>query len=120
MLFAFQSWSLTWETTILDAEFFERFLALTGWLPQMLGFVVPQFEQLFKDMGDALPLPTRIVMGLGDAFRQYGWGIAIGFAGGGHHGAAQLAVVGDGAARHHPGGVAQDRGAARVQVGQRA
>ena len=32
-------------------------LSLVG----MLGFVVPQFEKLFKDMGDALPLPTRIV-----------------------------------------------------------
>ncbi|WP_333706001.1 type II secretion system F family protein [Ottowia beijingensis] len=46
----------------------------------MLGFVVPQFKTLFSDLGDGLPLPTRIVMGLGDAFRQYGWGIAIGFA----------------------------------------
>ncbi|MCA0439266.1 MAG: type II secretion system F family protein [Proteobacteria bacterium] len=38
----------------------------------MLGFVVPQFEKLFTDMGDALPLPTRIVMEMGHAFRQYG------------------------------------------------
>ena len=38
----------------------------------MLGFVVPQFEKLFTDMGDALPLPTRLVMGLGHAFTQYG------------------------------------------------
>ena len=41
-------------------------------LVAMLGFVVPQFEQLFKDMGDALPLPTRIVMLLGQGFRNYG------------------------------------------------
>lgn len=38
----------------------------------MLGFVVPQFEKLFTDMGDALPLPTRLVMELGQAFRSYG------------------------------------------------
>ena len=38
----------------------------------MLGFVVPQFEKLFKDMGDALPLPTQIVMKLGHAFSDYG------------------------------------------------
>lgn len=38
----------------------------------MLGFVVPQFEKLFNDMGDALPLPTRLVMGLGHAFTSYG------------------------------------------------
>lgn len=44
----------------------------------MLGFVVPQFEKLFSDMGDALPAPTRFVMGLGQAFTQYGLYIAIG------------------------------------------
>jgi general secretion pathway protein F len=42
----------------------------------MLGFVVPQFEKLFTDMGDALPLPTRLVMGLGHAFTQYGLVVA--------------------------------------------
>lgn len=46
-------------------------------LVAMLGFVVPQFEQLFKDMGDALPLPTRIVMEMGQAFQAYGWAIAL-------------------------------------------
>ena len=43
----------------------------------MLGFVVPQFEKLFSEMGDALPTPTRLVMGLGKAFTQYG--LVIGF-----------------------------------------
>lgn len=38
----------------------------------MLGFVVPQFEKLFTDMGDALPLPTRLVMHLGKGFQDYG------------------------------------------------
>jgi hypothetical protein len=42
VLFSFQSYQLTWETTILDTHFFERFLAITGWLPKALGFVVPQ------------------------------------------------------------------------------
>jgi hypothetical protein len=41
MLFAFQSWSLTWETTILSPAFFEGFLQVTGWLPRALGFPVP-------------------------------------------------------------------------------
>lgn len=44
----------------------------------MLGFVVPQFKTLFAGMGDGLPLPTRIVMGLGDGFRDYGWALGIG------------------------------------------
>ena len=46
-------------------------------LVAMLGFVVPQFEKLFTDMGDALPLPTRIVMELGHGFRHYGLFIGI-------------------------------------------
>lgn len=42
VLFSFQAYQLTWETTILDARFFEHFLAITGWLPEALGFVVPE------------------------------------------------------------------------------
>ena len=45
-------------------------------LVAMLGFVVPQFEKLFNDLGDALPLATRIVMQLGRGFRE--WGLVIG------------------------------------------
>jgi len=41
LLFSFQAFQLTWETTILDAQFFERFLQITGWLPGQLGFPVP-------------------------------------------------------------------------------
>jgi general secretion pathway protein F len=44
----------------------------------MLGFVVPQFRQLFNDMGDALPMPTVIVMWVGDAFTRYGLFIGAG------------------------------------------
>ena len=44
----------------------------------MLGFVVPQFETLFKGMGDALPTPTRIVMTVGHAMTDYGVYIGIG------------------------------------------
>lgn len=48
-------------------------------LVAMLGFVVPQFEKLFTDMGDALPLPTRIIMMLGHGFKSYGLylGVAV-------------------------------------------
>lgn len=49
-------------------------------LAAMLGFVVPQFETLFKDMGDALPAPTRFVMVLGQVFTHYGWALALGTA----------------------------------------
>ncbi len=45
----------------------------------MLGFVVPQFESLFVDMGQALPLLTQIVINAGDAVRD--WGLLITFIG---------------------------------------
>jgi general secretion pathway protein F len=46
-------------------------------LVAMLGFVVPQFEKLFTDMGDALPMPTRIIMVLGHGFKEYGLALGI-------------------------------------------
>lgn len=46
-------------------------------LVAMLGFVVPQFETLFKDMGDALPAATLFVMRLGQLFTEYGWAALI-------------------------------------------
>ena len=39
----------------------------------LLVFVVPQFAQMFADMGQTLPLPTRIVIGTGDFVRGYWW-----------------------------------------------
>lgn len=42
----------------------------------LLMFVVPQFKQLFADLGAALPLPTQIVIGIGDTFRSYWWVLA--------------------------------------------
>ena len=47
----------------------------------MLGFVVPQFESLFEDMGEALPLPTRMVVAAGNLVGEWGWLIALGTVG---------------------------------------
>lgn len=47
----------------------------------MLGFVVPEFEALFEDMGDALPLLTEMVIGMGDIIAAWGWlllGLTVG------------------------------------------
>ena len=41
----------------------------------LLVFVVPQFSQMFEDMGQALPLPTQIVVATGDLLRDYWWAI---------------------------------------------
>lgn len=43
----------------------------------MLGFVVPQFEGLFSDLGDALPMPTRMIVSLGHFVGAWGWLVAL-------------------------------------------
>ncbi len=40
-------------------------------LALILGFVVPQFRELFSDLGDALPALTRTVVAAGDAFAAH-------------------------------------------------
>lgn len=43
----------------------------------MLGFVVPQFEALFEDMGEALPLLTRMVVDAAEFIKVYGWLLVV-------------------------------------------
>jgi len=39
----------------------------------LLGYVVPQFAEMFESAGEALPVSTRITIGVGEALRSYGW-----------------------------------------------
>ena len=48
-------------------------------LAAMLLFVVPQFETIYTNLGGQLPLPTRILLGVSEAFRSYWYIFAIGF-----------------------------------------
>lgn len=43
----------------------------------LLGYVVPQFTELFEGVGQVLPLPTRITIATGEFLQQYGWIIAL-------------------------------------------
>ncbi|MFH0828313.1 MAG: type II secretion system F family protein [Candidatus Omnitrophota bacterium] len=43
----------------------------------LLVFVVPGLITMFKDMGQVLPLPTRILIGASDFLRYYGWLLAV-------------------------------------------
>jgi general secretion pathway protein F len=43
----------------------------------MLGFVVPQFESMFADMGEALPTITRMVIGAANFIESYGLLMAL-------------------------------------------
>ncbi|WP_326539141.1 DUF2868 domain-containing protein [Pseudorhodoferax sp.] len=46
--FSLRAYRLTWETTLLTPEFFVRFVQLTGWLPQRLGFAMPDAATLLQ------------------------------------------------------------------------
>lgn len=48
----------------------------------MLGLVVPQFQELFDDMGDGLPLLTVIIIGAADFVKAWFWLLALMIAGG--------------------------------------
>lgn len=43
----------------------------------MLTFVVPQFTEMFESAGQALPLPTQIVVGLAEGLQSYWWLLAL-------------------------------------------
>jgi general secretion pathway protein F len=43
----------------------------------LLGFVVPRFAQIFEEAGKELPLPTQVLMDVSQAFRSYGWLVAL-------------------------------------------
>jgi general secretion pathway protein F len=43
----------------------------------LLTLVVPSFEPMLEASGKALPLPMRILVGIGDFFERYGWLAAL-------------------------------------------
>ncbi|MCA1727140.1 MAG: type II secretion system F family protein [Actinobacteria bacterium] len=45
-------------------------------LAAMLLFIVPQFATIYADLGGTLPLPTRLLLAVSEAFRHY-WYIVI-------------------------------------------
>jgi hypothetical protein len=45
---AFRSYTLSWETTILDPAFFVRAVQVLGWAPALVGFPVPDAETVLS------------------------------------------------------------------------
>ena len=60
--------------TVVSALIYPAILAVVSVLSivMMLGFVVPQFETLFEDMGEALPPLTQMVIAGADFIKSYG------------------------------------------------
>ena len=47
----------------------------------LLGYVVPQFTQMFDGMGEALPMSTRITIAVGESLQAWGWILIVLVAG---------------------------------------
>ena len=43
----------------------------------LVTFVLPKITRMLLDMGQSLPLPTRLLIGTGKFMATYGWGIAL-------------------------------------------
>jgi len=71
-------------STIVSAMVYPAILAVVATLSVaiMLGYVVPEFESLFEEMGDGLPLLTAVIIALGDLVARWWWLMAILIAGG--------------------------------------
>jgi general secretion pathway protein F len=65
--------------TVVSALIYPAILAVVAVLSivVMLGFVVPQFETLFEDMGEALPPLTQMVISSADFIKGFGWILLI-------------------------------------------
>ena len=46
-------------------------------LSAMLLFVVPTFKDLYSSLGGTLPLPTRMLLAVSDAFRKFFWAFGL-------------------------------------------
>ncbi len=66
-------------STIVSAMVYPAILAVVASLSVaiMLGYVVPEFESLFEEMGDGLPMLTAIIVSLGDLVAGWWWLMAI-------------------------------------------
>jgi general secretion pathway protein F len=65
---------------IVSALTYPAFLAVVGLgvLVFVLSFIIPTMTGLFNDLGAAVPLPTRILLGLSGFLRRYWWLLLLG------------------------------------------
>lgn len=70
---------------IWTALTYPLFLSAVGLLTigVLLGLVIPRLSTMFSDMGQMLPLPTRIILGVSHGITRFGWmiAVAVGLAG---------------------------------------
>jgi len=52
-------------------------VALGGAVVFLLAFVVPRFGEIFAELGQAIPLPTQILLAVSSALQAYWWALAV-------------------------------------------
>ncbi len=63
------------KSSLVSALIYPAVLVLVaiGSILMLLGYVVPQFTDMFAEFDQALPLSTKITIAIGEAIRSYGW-----------------------------------------------
>ncbi|MBI2461974.1 MAG: type II secretion system F family protein [Candidatus Rokubacteria bacterium] len=64
---------------IVSALIYPTLLAVvgSGAVVFLLTFVLPRFAVIFADLGQALPLPTRILLAVSEGIQTYWWGLLL-------------------------------------------
>jgi general secretion pathway protein F len=71
------------QAKIMGAMMYPIVMVVLGFLvvTLMMTLVVPQIAGIFDEMGQALPLPTRVLIGLSNVFTDFWWLIFLGIMG---------------------------------------
>lgn len=77
-LVSFLETSIAFREEIISALIYPTLLTTVGGMAVavLMLYVVPNFAQIFADMGQALPLPTLMLINTSKAFAAYWWAIA--------------------------------------------
>ncbi|GAB4485660.1 MAG: type II secretion system F family protein [Thermodesulfovibrionales bacterium] len=83
-LVVFLETTTTFKDEIISALIYPILLSLVGGLAVavLMLYVIPNFSQIFSDMGQALPLPTMILIRTSEFFAAYWWALLGALAGG--------------------------------------
>jgi general secretion pathway protein F len=82
-LVTFLETSLSFKKEIISALIYPILLTVVGGLAVMvlMLYVIPNFSNIFSDMGQALPLPTMILIRVSSFFSAYWWVFLLAFVG---------------------------------------
>ena len=74
-LVSFLETTISFKQEIISALIYPVLLTVVGGLAVavLMLYVIPRFSQIFTDMGQALPLPTIVLIRVSDAFASYWW-----------------------------------------------